>query len=324
MHQTRAPKVSFGLPVFNGGSMVSEVIDSILAQTFRDFELVIFDNASTDSTEATCRDYARRDSRIRYARGHVNRGAQYSHNQVVRLSHGEYFNFAGHDDKFAPRFLERCVEVLDTRPEIVLCFCNFDVIDESGALLWPGTPTPRLLQLNPAHRLRDFWRAPPVSQIDYGLIRRSALEKTELHQDWYGSDRALILDLVLLGGFERLDETLFFSREHKGRSGYQGEGINRNWAPHLRTQSEGYWRRLKHVCRMVRRPHLSRSERIAVFLECLRFASRRFGHWSSHLRRDFAVAVKEIAMAAWRERTEASPPENRCRFSDKSGAHDGL
>ena len=276
--------------------MLIEAIDSILSQTFRDFELVIFDNASTDSTEDVCRACANRDPRIRYLRGEVNRGMQYSHNQVVKLSRGEYFHFAGHDDLLAPRFLERCVDVLDTRPEVVLCFCNFNVIDESGSLVGSGTPTPRLLEERPAHRIKAFWRAPRVSQVIYGLIRRSALEKTELLLDWYGSDRALLLDLVLMGGFERIDETLFFHREHTCRSEYQGENIHRIWSPQSQTRSAGYWRRLKHVLRMVQREHLSRTERIAVSLECLRYASSRIGYWGSHLWSDFVVAVKEAAL----------------------------
>src|SRR5690348_17890875 len=87
-------KVAIGMPVWNGEKFVSEAIESILGQTYGDFELVISDNASTDATAEICRGYAKQDTRIRYFRQTKNIGAGPNHHEVFRLSAGRYFKWA--------------------------------------------------------------------------------------------------------------------------------------------------------------------------------------------------------------------------------------
>src|SRR5512139_3267591 len=115
------PRVSIGVPVYNGENFLKDALDSLLAQTFKDFEIVIADNVSTDQTEEICRSYAAKDARIRYYRNETNIGAGPNHNRVFELSRGEYFKWVCHDDMCAPEFLERCIEVLDRDPSVVLC-----------------------------------------------------------------------------------------------------------------------------------------------------------------------------------------------------------
>jgi glycosyltransferase involved in cell wall biosynthesis len=103
------PKVATGMPVWNGEKFVSEAIESILAQTYGDFELVISDNASTDATAEICHDYAKQDARIRYIRQKTNIGAAPNYNEVFRHSSGQYFKWAAHDDVLAPEFIGECV-----------------------------------------------------------------------------------------------------------------------------------------------------------------------------------------------------------------------
>src|SRR5438128_3187989 len=112
----QAPSVSLGLPVFNGEAFLVQVLESILAQTYGDFELIISDNASTDATPDICRVYAARDPRIRYVRNATNVGAARNFNRVFQLSTGEYYKLANADDVCAPTLVERCVAVLDTHP----------------------------------------------------------------------------------------------------------------------------------------------------------------------------------------------------------------
>ena len=95
---TAVPRVTIGLPVYNGENYLAEAIDSILGQTFTDFELIISDNASTDRTEEICRRYAAEDDRIRYFRHDRNRGASPNYNFTVEKARGEYFKWAAHDD----------------------------------------------------------------------------------------------------------------------------------------------------------------------------------------------------------------------------------
>src|SRR5690606_4946715 len=110
---------SIGLPVYNAQAYLAHALDSLLGQTYRDFELVISDNASTDRTEAICRDYAARDARVRYVRQAENQGANWNFNEVFRLARGELFKWAASDDLCEPTLMEKCVAVLDARPDVM-------------------------------------------------------------------------------------------------------------------------------------------------------------------------------------------------------------
>src|SRR5436190_3693526 len=128
----RIPRVSIGLAVYNGEKYLSQTLDSIVDQTFGDFELVISDNASSDGTEDICRQYAARDARIRYSQSPVNIGLTNNFNRAFRLSSGQYFRWAAADDVFAPTSLERCVDILDKHSEVVLCYPKTILIDDNG------------------------------------------------------------------------------------------------------------------------------------------------------------------------------------------------
>ena len=106
------PKVSIGMPVYNGDKFIFEALDSLLAQTFADFELIVSDNASTDRTEAICREYAARDTRIRYIRQSENRGATANFQFVLDEAVGEYFMWAAADDEWLPTFILECCTLL--------------------------------------------------------------------------------------------------------------------------------------------------------------------------------------------------------------------
>ena len=99
---TVSPLVSIGLPVYNGDRYLAEALDSILAQSFADFELIISDNASTDGTQDICETYARRDERIVYSRLPENLGAAPNYNRLVEMARGELFKWAAHDDRIKP------------------------------------------------------------------------------------------------------------------------------------------------------------------------------------------------------------------------------
>ena len=125
-------KVSIGLPIHNGEEFLSEAIDSILVQTFEDFELILCDNASSDGTQRICQEFAGRDGRIKYYRNTTNVGAARNFNWTFELSLGEYFKWAAHDDFLAHDFLEKCVDVLDKNPSIVLCQSEVQFVDDVG------------------------------------------------------------------------------------------------------------------------------------------------------------------------------------------------
>jgi glycosyltransferase involved in cell wall biosynthesis len=217
----RSPRVSIGLPVYNGERYLEAALESLLAQTFTDFELIISDNASTDETPAICRAYAARDRRVRYSRLDRNIGGSPNHNRVLELSVGEYFTWGSHDDLRAPEHLTRCVAVLDQNPGVVLCFSRVQEIDELGAPI--PTPAHREFLANvgahdPCKRWRHFVHDRWVYDPIYGVIRRDALGCTGLLGTYAGSDRVTLGELALHGRFHRIEERLFCRRIHAGQS----------------------------------------------------------------------------------------------------------
>ncbi len=212
------PTVSLGLPVYNGEAYLTETLDSILGQTFADFELIISDNASTDRTEAICREYAARDGRIRYVRNPENVGASENYNQTFRLAKGRYFKWCAHDDLLAPTFLECCAGIMDAHPDVVLCYTLARAIDAHGDVIkdYPGKQRPN----DDVARFRfyEFVLDPHPVVAVFGLMRSEVLGRTRLIGKYSGSDRPLLSEMSLLGKFYEVPEYLFFYRHHEKQS----------------------------------------------------------------------------------------------------------
>lgn len=214
------PKVSIGLPVFNGENFIREAVDSILSQTFEDFELIISDNASSDGTEAICRDYEARDKRIKYHRNSENLGAAANYTRVFSLASGEYFKWAAHDDVCGEDYLTKCVQVLDQDNSVVLCHSKTRLIDKYGEEIKVFGPVASLDSDRPHLRFRAALGVGEKIFLVWGLVRRNILGKTPLLGDFIGHDRPLFTRLSLFGRFYQVPEVLFSMREHDQRSVY--------------------------------------------------------------------------------------------------------
>jgi len=138
MTKSNSPLVSIGLPVYNGEKLLRRALDSLLAQEYANFELIISDNASTDGTEGICREYAARDNRIRYIRQTKNMGGQENFNFVLHEANGEYFMWAAFDDQWATSFIHSLLESLMNNPGAVGAFCPYQLIDDESAVIIEG------------------------------------------------------------------------------------------------------------------------------------------------------------------------------------------
>ena len=114
------PRVTIGLPVFNGERFLRESVESVLGQDFGDLELLVADNASTDATLDIVHEFAAADRRVRVLRSDRNRGAAWNYNRLVGEARGELFRWHAHDDVLLPSAVQRCVTALDADPGAVL------------------------------------------------------------------------------------------------------------------------------------------------------------------------------------------------------------
>lgn len=131
----RAPNVCIGMPVYNGAAYIREALDSVLAQTYQNFELIISDNASTDNTGEICLDYSKRDKRIKYIRQAKNLGGPWNFRFVAHQSRASLFTFLAHDDRLSPDFIEESVDYFSQHPKVVLVASDFNIIDQVGTYL---------------------------------------------------------------------------------------------------------------------------------------------------------------------------------------------
>jgi hypothetical protein len=226
----RKPKISVGLPVYNGERFLAEAIESILGQTMSDFELVISDNASTDATEEICRKFARTDKRVSYSRNERNIGANPNFNRVVELSTCEYFKWAAHDDMCAPTYLEKCLERLEADPSSVLCHSETVLVDltgrpiriedaiDSNLGLPPQDPPRQLDSYSPMRRFHDVLLKTRWCFEIFGVMRRASLLRTRLQENYYGTDKVILATLALMGPFQTVKEPLFIRRCHPRQS----------------------------------------------------------------------------------------------------------
>jgi glycosyltransferase involved in cell wall biosynthesis len=293
--------VTIAMPVFNGEAYMAQALDSLLSQTFTNFELIISDNASSDRTEEIARHYASMDPRIRYYRNDTNLGAGWNQNRVIQLGRGKYFLMAHHDDVRAPEYIERTLAVLAADPSIVVCYTKTQDIDEHGNPL-PRTDPP--LDIDSHDRVRRFCeiiRMDHICEAGFGLIRMDVLRKTVMHGNYADSDRVLLAELALYGRLFQIPECLFFRRAHAKQSTevcpdrqsrtaqwFNPQHQEKIFFPHVRQFVE-YLRVIHRVPISVR----DRKACLAGMLKWLRVNRRRIVY-------DLRVAAFQVLRKGWR------------------------
>lgn len=229
----KSPKVSIGIPVYNGEKYLKLAIDSLIKQSFQDFEIIISDNASTDKTEEICRLFQSQDKRVVYHRNPVNIGAASNYKKVFELAKGEFFKWMAHDDKCSPNYLEECVKVLEDDPNVVMCFPKFVLIDdrdnpfpliEKNTYITPGkriitTNLQRnFMSVHPSERYWEVLYQTTECYEFFGLSRRDIIEQTSQHDAFYGSDKVLLCELAVMGKLKEVPSATGYFRIHNEQS----------------------------------------------------------------------------------------------------------
>lgn len=233
------PLVSIGMPIYNEERYLPRALDSLLAQDYENFELIISDNASTDRTPEICLHYAAKDSRIRYYRNEVNIGSDENFNRVFKLSTGKYFMWAAADDWRKPTFISRCIEVLEEDPSVVLAYPLAILVDEEGKShgIMPGRIDTRDWD-SPFMRGILVVLGYIVGNMIYGLIRTDALKKTKLFRNTLASDIVLLFELSLIGKFAHISEPLFYRL--RIRKGETMKERHRRWLEAIDPKNKGH------------------------------------------------------------------------------------
>ncbi len=210
---TSAPLVTIGLPVYNGGKYLRLALDSLLAQTFKDFKLVVSDNASIDDTENICREYARTDSRIKYFRQESNLGASGNFHFVkAQGTQSKYFMWAAHDDIWESNWLEVLINEF-TEDDLALRgrAINIDgagqYIGETFVTSFSKGQVLKVFMDNEKNCRALYW---------YALFNNEILHKVNLNllDSTYGVDTLFIIHLVEFGALRVTNKTSQYYRRH--------------------------------------------------------------------------------------------------------------
>ena len=288
------PRVSIGVPVYNGERYIAETLDSLLAQTFEDFELIICDNASTDRTEQICRTYAESDARIRYVRNAENFGAARNYRRAFELSSGEYFRWANCDDLFAPEGLARCVAVLDREPSVVLTYPKTKLVDERGGVVSEYEDGLHLQSPKASERFALLFSKMRLVNVIYGLMRANVLRHTGLLRNFPGGDIPLVAELTLYGKFWEIPEFLFYRRFHPAASSSYRDDVSRSqefFDPKTKGRmSLMEWRQLWAHGRSVMQAPLDFAEKMRLGCFLIRLGVRK----SDKLARELIGAMRHV------------------------------
>lgn len=287
---TVGPRLSIGVPVFNGEDYIEEAIRSHLDQDYTDFEVIVSDNCSTDSTPEIVRSLIEEDNRITYTRTDENVGGPANFNRLFRLSTGELFRWAAADDRIEPGYLSKVIALMDEDRTIVIGHSDCVLIDpKSDPMLemdqgyLGGDGYLEAIRLNPPEGDERFDSSEPNKRIDaiinnnhrhfyiFGVMRRDIMFQTRLHGPFYGGDRTFLVEMAMRGGFKKVPEPLFGSRSHSknsGRNGLNFEELKQHGATDLRFASQV----MKGYVSAIRNADVSRNEE----LRCLGVVGKKF------------------------------------------------
>ena len=233
------PKVSIGLPVYNGGQFIRKRLKSLLSQTFTDFELIISDNASTDYTSEICKEFEKNDKRIRYIRQEKNMGISWNFNFVLKEAKYDYFVWADAEDLWHPEFLQKNIDVLDY---------NKDVVGSIGDIIYSNvvnykfelnnnikTNLKKFRYVQPAYgtyenKVKTYLKICQASMV-YGLFRREQLQKNIIINEFFPTmDLTILLDVLKYGNLHVIDQKLLH-RYDKGSHSYIETMCKQNVSP---------------------------------------------------------------------------------------------
>ena len=229
---TSNPKLTIGMPVYNGELFIKKAIESILAQTFTDFELIISNNSSTDSTEEICQDFVNKDNRIQLYTQEKNIGIHRNFNFLLSKANGEYFAWTAVDDYLDNDFMEKNLKILESNTSVVSSVgkiipygvdsLNIDskLIDTSifPKFLKNFVKSGRRKKMidagsisgNMNYKIRTFFKITKSLGRWYGVHRTEQLKKCIIEKPFINVEVSVFLNLLRLGDFHEESSTTLY------------------------------------------------------------------------------------------------------------------
>jgi O-antigen biosynthesis protein len=219
----REPELTIGMPVYNSASTVRAALETLIAQTYDKFVLIISDDNSSDGTGEICREYASRDPRIRYVHQRTNRGPVSNFRFVLFEAATPFFMWAAPEDLWTPNFVERTLNLLVSNPEYVSCQSRMLVTTKEGESYF-STGSYALTGTWSENAVR-FFRNPADNSRYYGIFRTQALRSVFPAHNFYAHEWAVSAGTLKFGKHAELPESLMIrdasalaAKEHVNRS----------------------------------------------------------------------------------------------------------
>jgi glycosyltransferase involved in cell wall biosynthesis len=209
------PLVSIGVPLYNAEKHVAN-IRRLWNQSYPNIEVIISDNGSTDRTALLARKALRNKKNATFRSYPTNRGLSWNFNRTFRMARGKYFMWASLDDRRAPNYIEKCVEVMESSPAVVLAVPTVHVaIENCPGLLYTVDVQEASRARSLSERLSYALGGFPAVGL-YGLFRAKALARTRLMSPFPGGDLLLIPEIALLGEIRHVAGTTltYFGRKN--------------------------------------------------------------------------------------------------------------
>jgi glycosyltransferase involved in cell wall biosynthesis len=225
------PLVSIGITIWNGESFIAETLDSLLAQDYENFEIVILDNLSTDNTSSICTGYAQKDKRIRYVLDSERRNVIEGQRRVFGYARGEYFMIACDDDVYAPTYVSKLMTLMNADPSVGLAYSSYAYISPDGMRV-PANFKRKYLLTRRNSRRQNFMHyllhRNPIP-IVFGLIRANVHKDAlpyyrRVDERRWDHDNLYLLRLFSLTRVDSTDEVLFFYRQRDREKLYRDRG----------------------------------------------------------------------------------------------------
>jgi glycosyltransferase involved in cell wall biosynthesis len=215
----RTPLVTVGVPVYNTGKYLAETLRALQQQELADIEILVADNASTDSSLEIAESFAAEDERFRVLPSEVNRGSTWNYNRLLDTARAPFFMWNSADDIILPSHLSTCRNLLLEHPDAVLAFSRAVAIKEDGTRAHDNDDAGLdFFSAGPVERLRLFLRHRVYYAAFAGLYRTDALRAAGGYAPMYGQDVALAAKLALRSPWVQSQEQSYLERMHSGQA----------------------------------------------------------------------------------------------------------